>query len=70
MTTNHLDSKLWVVLNSNSLVLERYGRRGSVTKGRPPYSVVDELVSQGRRAVLLNDGWAERRRVMHQLLSG
>jgi cytochrome P450 len=71
MTTTHLGSKLWVVLNSNRLVSELYGRKGSVTNGRPRYPMVNELISQGRRSVLLPpNGWAERRRVMHQLLSG
>ncbi len=71
MTTTHLGSKLWVVLNSNRLVSELYGRKGSVTNGRPPYPMVSNLISQGRRSVLLPpDGWSERRRVMHQLLSG
>lgn len=71
MTTTHLGSKLWIVLNSNRLVSELYGRKGSVTNGRPPYPVVSGLISQGRRSVLLPpDGWTERRRVMHQLLSG
>ncbi|KPI45704.1 O-methylsterigmatocystin oxido [Cyphellophora attinorum] len=71
MTTTHLGSKLWVVLNSNRLVSELYGRKGSVTNGRPRYPMVNELISQGRRSVLLPaDGWTERRRVMHQLLSG
>lgn len=71
MTTTHLGSKLWVVLNSNRLVSEIYGRRGSVTNGRPPYPMVSDLISQGRRSVLLQPKeWAERRRVMHQLLRG
>ncbi|KAK5169328.1 uncharacterized protein LTR77_005303 [Saxophila tyrrhenica] len=71
MTTTHLGSKLWVVLNSNRLVSELYGRKGSVTNGRPPYPMVSGMISQNRRSVLLPvNGWAERRRVMHQLLSG
>ncbi|KAK5746400.1 hypothetical protein LTR17_000780 [Elasticomyces elasticus] len=71
MTTTHLGSKLWVVLNSNRLVSELYGKKGSVTNGRPPYPIVSDAISEGRRSVLLPaDGWSERRRVMHQLLSG
>lgn len=71
MVTTHLGSKLWIVLNSNRLAHELYARRGSVTNDRPPMPMVNELVSQGRRSVLLPiDGWTERRRVMHQLLSG
>jgi cytochrome P450 len=71
MTTTHLGSKLWVVINSNRLVQELYGRLGSATNGRPKYPMVSDLISQGRRSVLLPPKeWQERRRVMHQLLSG
>lgn len=71
MVTTHLGSKLWIVLNSNRLAQEIYAKRGSVTNGRPPMPMVNDLISQGRRSVLLPvDGWSERRRVMHQLLSG
>ncbi|KEF56421.1 uncharacterized protein A1O9_08002 [Exophiala aquamarina CBS 119918] len=71
MTTTHLGSKLWVVLNSNRLVAELYGRKGSMTNGRPHYPMVGELISQNRRSVLLpQNGWTDRRRVMHQLLNG
>lgn len=71
MTTTHLGSKLWVVLNSDRVVTELYNRKGSVTNGRPPYPVVSKLISRGLRSVLLPPAdWSERRRVMHQLLSG
>lgn len=71
MVTTHLGSKLWVVLNSNRLAQELYAKKGSVTNGRPQMPIVSDLISQGRRSVLLPiDGWSERRRVMHQLLSG
>jgi cytochrome P450 len=71
MTTTHVGSKLWVVLNSNRLATELYARRGAVTNGRPHYPIVSDLISQGKRSVLLpTHEWSERRRVMHQLLSG
>uniref|UniRef100_A0A8H7N148 Cytochrome P450 n=1 Tax=Bionectria ochroleuca TaxID=29856 RepID=A0A8H7N148_BIOOC len=71
MVTTHLGSKLWVVLNSNRLAHELYAKHGKVTNGRPPMPIVNDLLSQGRRSVMLPiDGWAERRRVMHKLLSG
>lgn len=72
MTTTHLGSKLWVVLNSNRLVSELYGRKGSVTNGRPEYPIVGDIISHGRRSVLMSSQqeWSERRRVVHQLLSG
>ena len=71
MTTTHLGSKLWVVLNSNRLATEIYAKKGSLTNGRPHYPIVSDLISQGKRSVLLPvSGWTERRRVMHQLLSG
>ena len=71
MTTTHLGSKLWVVLNSHRLAVELYNRRGSVTNGRPPYPVVGGLMSRDKRSVLMQPGeWSEQRRIMHQLLSG
>ncbi|EXJ56532.1 hypothetical protein A1O7_06876 [Cladophialophora yegresii CBS 114405] len=71
MTTTHLGSKLWVVLNSNRLATEIYARKGAVTNGRPHYPIVSDLISQAKRSVLLPAAeWSERRRVMHQLLSG
>ena len=71
MTTTHLGSKLWVLLNSNRIATELYNRKSSVTNGRPWYPIVSDLISFNNRSVLLpaND-WAERRRVMHHLLSG
>jgi cytochrome P450 len=71
MTTTHLGSKLWVVLNSSRLANELYNRKGAATNGRPHMPMVSDLISQGKRSVLLPvSEWSERRRVMHQLLSG
>ena len=71
MTTTHLGSKLWVVLNSHRLATELYNRKGSLTNGRPPYPVVGGLMSRDKRSVLMQPGeWTEQRRIMHQLLSG
>ncbi len=71
MTTTHLGSKLWVVLNSSRLATELYAKKGALTNGRPHYPMVSDLISNGKRSVLLpTNEWSERRRVMHQLLSG
>lgn len=71
MTSTHLGSKLWVVLNSDRVVTELYNRKGSVTNEKPSYPVVSKLISRGLRSVFLpTSEWSERRRVMHQLLSG
>ncbi|MCJ1475732.1 hypothetical protein MMC13_004396 [Lambiella insularis] len=71
MTTTHLGSKLWVVLNSQRLAVELYNRKGSLTNGRPEYPVVGGLISRDMRSVLMQpEQWTEQRRIMHQLLSG
>ena len=71
MTTTHLGSKLWVVLNSDRLVNELYAKKGNITNERPPYPIANTLLSRGRRSIVLPvDGWTERRKLMQQLLSG
>lgn len=71
MTTVHCGSKLWIVLNTARVANEIYNRKGSLTNGRGPYPVVSGLISRDKRSVVLPTAeWSERRRVMHQLLSG
>lgn len=71
MTTTHLGSKLWVVLNSSRVATELYDRNSRITNGRPHYPVVGDLISLNNRSVVMQtEGWTERRRVMHHLLSG
>lgn len=71
MTTAHLGSKTWVFLNSHRVVSEIIAKRGNVTNTRSPMPVSSGVVSRdGRSLVLPQEAWAERRRVMHSLLSG
>ncbi|OQE41136.1 hypothetical protein PENCOP_c005G06812 [Penicillium coprophilum] len=71
MTTIHLGSKTWVLLNSQRVVSELIAKRGSLTNGRSPMPVASGIISRYGRSVLLPpNGWAEKRRVMHSLLSG
>ncbi|RVX70565.1 hypothetical protein B0A52_05216 [Exophiala mesophila] len=71
MATTHLGSKLWVILNSDRVATELYDRRSRVTNGRPHYPIAGDLISLNNRSVIMQtDGWTERRRVMHHLLSG
>jgi len=71
MTTLHLGSKTWVLLNSHRVVNEIIAKRGSQTNGRSPMPVSSGILSKHGRSLLLPpDGWTERRRVMHSLLNG
>lgn len=71
MTTLHMGSKTWVLLNSNRVVEELISKRGSVTHERPYMPVASGLVSRGNRYFLQETKkWAEARRVIHHLLSG
>ena len=71
MTTLHLGSKTWILLNSDRVVTEIIAKRGSLTNGRSPMPVASGIVSRNARSLLLPpSGWTEPRRVMHQLLNG
>ena len=71
MTTLHLGSKTWVLLNSDRVVSEIIAKRGSLTNGSSPMTVASGIVSRYGRSLLLPPSeWTERRRVMHHLLSG
>ena len=71
MTTLHMGSRTWVVLNSDRAVSEIIAKRGKVTNERPHMPIASDLVSNGKRTVIRQEEeWKEGRRVMHQLLSG
>ncbi|PGH17753.1 hypothetical protein AJ79_00894 [Helicocarpus griseus UAMH5409] len=71
MTTVHLGSKTWILLNSKRVVYEIIARRGSLTNGRSPMPIASGIVSRHARSLILPpEGWTEKRRVMHHLLSG
>ncbi|OJJ76867.1 hypothetical protein ASPBRDRAFT_24581 [Aspergillus brasiliensis CBS 101740] len=71
MTTLHLGSKTWILLNSKRVVSEIIAKRGTLTNGRSPMPIASGIVSRNGRSLLLPpSGWTEKRRVMHSLLSG
>ncbi|KAG4221604.1 hypothetical protein PC116_g29920, partial [Phytophthora cactorum] len=71
MTTLHMGSRTWVVLNSERVVSELIAKRGKITNERPHMPIASDLVSNGKRTVIRQEAqWKEGRRVMHQLLSG
>lgn len=71
MTTLHLGSKTWVLLNSHRVTNEIIAKRGSQTNTRSPMPISSGVVSRDRRSLILpQEQWTERRRVMHGLLNG
>ncbi|GLI76682.1 hypothetical protein PoHVEF18_004958 [Penicillium ochrochloron] len=71
MTTLHLGSKTWILLNSKRVVSEIIAKRGSLTNGRSPIPIASGIVGRNGRSLLLPPSqWTENRRVMHSLLSG
>lgn len=72
MTTLHLGSKTFVLINSSRVAAEIFNKRGSITNERSSYPVSSGIISHGhRRSLLMHQAaWAEPRRVMHSLLSG
>lgn len=65
MTTLHLGSKTWVLLNSQRVVEEVIAKRGSITHERPHMPVASGLVSRDSRFFLQRTArWAEARRVI------
>ncbi|PYH40405.1 cytochrome P450 [Aspergillus saccharolyticus JOP 1030-1] len=71
MTTLHMGSQTWVVLNDPRVVNDIINKHGKITHERPEMPVAGTLVSHGLRTVIRpTAGWTEGRRVMHHLLSG
>ena len=52
MTTLHMGTKTWVILNSARIVDEIIAKRVSITRERPYTPVASGLVSRGHRLVL------------------
>ena len=68
MTTLHLGTRTWVLLNSPRVAQEIISKRGKITHERPPMPVASDLISQGKRVVLLpTEKWMEGRRIMQHL---
>lgn len=71
MTTLHMGTQTWVVLNDEQAVADIIKRHNRITSQRPEMPIASDLVSCGMRTVLRRTAqWAEGRRVMHHLLNG
>ncbi|KAE8410044.1 cytochrome P450 [Aspergillus pseudonomiae] len=71
MTTLHMGSQTWVVLNDPQVATDIINKHGKITSERPAMPIASDLVSHGLRTVIRpTAAWTEGRRVMHHLLSG
>ncbi|TVY81707.1 Cytochrome P450 monooxygenase patH [Lachnellula suecica] len=71
MTTLHMGTRTWVLLNSDRVVSDIILKQGKITGERPSMPIASGLVSNGKRTVIRQTAdWQEGRRVMHHLLSG
>lgn len=71
MTTLHLGSRTWILLNSKRVTQEIIAKHGTITAGRNYMPVASGIVSRNMRSLLMPiEKWTEARRVMHPLLSG
>lgn len=71
MTTLHMGSRTWILLNSDRVASEAIAKRSKITTERPHMPIAGGLVSNNKRAVIRQSKeWRESRRVMHHLLSG
>ncbi|KAI9689255.1 MAG: hypothetical protein M1820_010186 [Bogoriella megaspora] len=71
MTTLHMGSRTWVLLNGNRVIFDIIVKHGKITTERPYMPVASGLVSNNMRTVVRQTAqWMEGRRVMHHLLSG
>jgi hypothetical protein len=59
-----------VYLNSSRVVSEILEKRSGITASRPPLPMVSDLVSGGKRMVMMpyNSTWRNIRKLMHQVL--
>jgi cytochrome P450 len=71
MTTLHMGSRTWVLLNSDRVISDIILKHGKITTERPYMPIASGLVSRDKRTVIRQTAnWQEGRRVMHHLLSG
>jgi hypothetical protein len=61
-----------VFLNSSRVVSEILEKRSAITASRPPLPMVSDIVSGGKRMVMMpyNSTWRNIRKVMHQVYIG
>jgi hypothetical protein len=59
-----------VYLNSSRVVSEILEKRSAITSSRPPLPMVSDIVSGGKRMVMMpyNATWRNIRKVMHQVV--
>ncbi|KAL9607298.1 MAG: hypothetical protein Q9167_007779 [Letrouitia subvulpina] len=70
MTTLHMGSRTWVLLNSPHVVSEIISKRGKITHERPRMPIASDIISRAKRVVLLpTSEWMEGRRVMQHMAS-
>ncbi|KUJ17079.1 cytochrome P450 [Mollisia scopiformis] len=71
MTTLHMGSHLWVVINSDRVASEIISKRATITSERAHMPISSDLISNGKRSVLQRSAtWSEGRRLMRPLLTG
>ena len=71
MTTLHMGSRTWVLLNSDRVISDIIVKHGKTNTERPYMPIASGLVSNNKRTVIRQTAdWQEGRRVMHHLLSG
>ena len=71
MTRLTLGSKTWIFLNSPRVVNKIISKRSSITDERPQMPIASEILSKGKRNVILPTAESvEGRRVLQHLLSG
>lgn len=61
----------WVFLNSSRVVLELLEKRASIYSSRPNLVMAHQLISDGKRILLMpyGDLWRRERKIMHQILN-
>ncbi|EXJ58361.1 hypothetical protein A1O7_05786 [Cladophialophora yegresii CBS 114405] len=65
-----LGARRWVFLNSSKTAQELLERRGRLYISRPEFPVTQDILSGGKRIVMMGhtERWRQLRKIMHQLL--
>lgn len=68
--TVQLGARRWVFCNSSETARELLDRRGRLYISRPEFPVTQDILSGGKRIVMMGhtQRWRELRKIMHQLL--
>ena len=71
MTTLHMGTKTWVLLNTSRAVDEIFVKRAALTHDRPYMPIAGGLVSKDQRGFLSRSkDWRLGRHLMHQVMTG